>query len=84
VFDGGVGRDDDLFALLADAEVAALPALYVGCGTGDELYDSNVRFVDQATAAGVDVHVDYRPGEHEWDLWDAAIRDVLAWLPLPR
>jgi len=23
-------------------------------------------------------------GEHEWGLWDATIRDVLAWLPLAR
>jgi putative tributyrin esterase len=28
--------------------------------------------------------VDFRPGEHEWGLWDATVRDVLAWLPLAR
>ena len=84
VFDGRVGPGDDPFTLLAATDVATLPALYVGCGTEDELYDSNVRFVDQATASGIDVHVDFRPGEHEWGLWDEAIRDVLAWLPLHR
>ena len=62
----------------------ALPSLYVGCGTEDELFDGSVRFVDAAVADGVDVHVDFRPGEHEWGLWDAIIRDVLAWLPLAR
>jgi putative tributyrin esterase len=84
VFDGPPGHDDDLFALLAEAEVDTLPSLYVGCGTEDELMQGNVRFVDAATADGVDVHVDFRPGEHEWGLWDAVIRDVLAWLPLAR
>ena len=29
----------------------------------------------------MDVTVDFRPGEHEWRLWDAQIQDVLAWLP---
>jgi S-formylglutathione hydrolase FrmB len=82
VFDGRVGPRDDLFALLADADVESLPSLYVACGTEDHLYEHNVRFVDAATAAGVDVQVDFRPGEHEWGVWDATVRDVLAWLPL--
>ena len=84
VYDGHVGPDDDLFALLEAAEVDTLPSLYVGCGTEDQLYDMNVRFVDQAVADGVDVQVDFGPGEHEWGLWDRTVRDVLAWLPLAR
>jgi S-formylglutathione hydrolase FrmB len=84
VFDGEIGPGDDLFGLVAAADLGSLPALYVGCGTEDHLYDANVRFVADATAAGMDLHVDFRPGEHEWGLWDAAIRDVLAWLPLRR
>ncbi len=84
VYDGHVGAEDDLFALLAAADVDTLPSLYVGCGTEDELYDMNVRFVDEAVADGVDVQVDFGPGEHEWGLWDRTVRDVLAWLPVGR
>jgi S-formylglutathione hydrolase FrmB len=84
VFDGDVPPEDDLFALLAAADVDTLPSMYVGCGTEDALYDGNVRFVDEAVADGVDVHVDFGPGEHEWGLWDRAVRDVLAWLPIGR
>jgi putative tributyrin esterase len=84
VFDGAIGPGDDLFALLEDADVGSLPSLYVGCGTEDHLFQGNVRWVDAATAHGVDVHVDFRPGEHEWGVWDATIQDVLAWLPLSR
>ena len=84
VFDGRIGPQDDLFALLENADVESLPSLYVGCGTEDHLYEHNVRFVDEATAAGVDVQVDFRAGEHEWGVWDATIRDVLAWLPVRR
>ena len=82
VFDGRIGPRDDLLALLADADVQSLPSLYVGCGTEDHLYADNVRFVEAATDAGVDVQVDFRSGEHEWGVWDATIRDVLAWLPV--
>lgn len=84
VFGDRIAPADDLFALLARADVEALPSLYVGCGTEDELYASNVRFVEETTALGADVQVDFRAGAHEWGLWDAAIRDVLAWLPLRR
>ena len=30
---------------------------------------------------GRDVTTDFRPGEHEWGLWDAVIHDVIDWLP---
>jgi S-formylglutathione hydrolase FrmB len=82
VFGGRPGPEHDVFALLAASDAERLPSFYVGCGTEDALHPSSLRFVDEATAAGCDVHVDFRPGEHEWGLWDATIRDVLAWLPL--
>ncbi|CAN5521394.1 hypothetical protein BH10ACT10_BH10ACT10_09270 [soil metagenome] len=84
VHGGRIGPEDDLFALLDAADVDTLPSVFVGCGTEDHLYDGSVRFLDAATAAGLDVHVDFRPGEHEWGIWDAMIADVLAWLPLAR
>jgi putative tributyrin esterase len=84
VFDGGIGTGDDLFALLERADSAAVPPLYLGCGAEDHLIEGNRRFLEVAKAQGVEVHADFRPGEHEWGLWDATIRDVLAWLPLDR
>jgi S-formylglutathione hydrolase FrmB len=84
VFAGEVSPDDDPFALLDQADPAAVPRLYLGCGTEDHLFEGNQRFAKAAQAAGLDLHVDFRPGEHEWGLWDATIRDVLAWLPLDR
>ena len=82
VYDGRIGPDDDLFALLRAADPGALPPLHVSCGTEDELYDRSVRFADRARAVGADVRTDFRPGGHEWALWDEVVRDVLAWLPL--
>jgi len=84
VFGGRPGPDDDVFAMLEQAEAPTLPSFYVGCGTEDELLPGTERFADAASARGCDVHVDLRPGGHEWDLWDPVVRDVLAWLPLRR
>jgi S-formylglutathione hydrolase FrmB len=82
VYDGRVGPEDDLFALLRTTPADALPRFHVSCGTEDELYDSSLRFAEEAVAAGADVRTDFRPGGHEWALWDEVVRDVLAWLPL--
>jgi putative tributyrin esterase len=76
------GTDDDLFHLLEIVDPARAPRLYVGCGTGDRLLAHNERFRDAARARGFDVTDDFRPGEHEWGLWDATIQDVLRWLPV--
>ena len=79
VFGGRVQPGDDLLALLETA--VDVPPLHVSCGTEDHLCPSNRRFVDAATARGVDVTTDFRPGDHEWGLWDALLPEVLAWLP---
>jgi S-formylglutathione hydrolase FrmB len=80
VFDHQVRPADDLFALVES--VRGAPPLHVSCGTEDWLAPSCRRFADAATAAGIDVTTDFRPGEHEWALWDAVIQDVIAWLPI--
>jgi putative tributyrin esterase len=81
VFGGAPGPGDDLLALLAAADVAALPPLHVSCGTEDHLYADNRTFVAAVEKAGADLTVDFRLGEHEWGFWDEEIRRVLAWLP---
>ena len=84
VFDGRISPHDDLFALLRTHPPEELPRLYVGCGTEDELFAGNARFAEEAAAGGVELLTDFRPGLHEWALWDVVVRDVLAWLPLHR
>ncbi|GAB7193496.1 alpha/beta hydrolase family protein [Kineococcus sp. NUM-3379] len=80
--DLAVGPGEDLLALLAAADPAALPALSVCCGTEDELLGANHAFLAAAERAGIPVHADLGPGAHDWAYWDARIQDVLAWLPL--
>ena len=76
------GTDDDLFALVRDADPATLPALGLWCGTEDALVEDNQALVAACAQAGVPVTVDIGPGAHDWAYWDARIQDVLAWLPL--
>jgi len=78
------GSDDDLLHLVAKADPATLPQLYVCCGTEDHLYSDSVRFRDACAARGIPLTVDFGPGEHVWSYWDAKIQDVLSWLPLAR
>jgi S-formylglutathione hydrolase FrmB len=84
VFDGEIADSDDLFSLLEAAEPGSVPPLYLSCGTEEErLMPPNTRLAELAEARGVDVTTDFRPGVHEWGLWDAVIPEVIDWLPLP-
>jgi S-formylglutathione hydrolase FrmB len=58
------------------------PGLYAACGTGDFLYQNNLRFKAHAAAIGLPLTYEEAPGEHEWGFWDRYIQRVLDWLPL--
>jgi putative tributyrin esterase len=75
--------DADLLWLLRGADPAALPRLYLACGTEDPLCPDNVAFRDTCRVRGVPLTVDIGAGSHEWGYWDRKIQDVLAWLLLP-
>jgi S-formylglutathione hydrolase FrmB len=81
VFGEAPGQQNDLFALLRSVDVDALPPLHLSCGTEDQHFNANQAFVQAAKENGVDLTVDFRPGEHEWGFWDTEIQRILAWLP---
>jgi len=78
------GSENDLLALLDNADSTTLPRLYVCCGTEDGLADGNRKFLQTASDNGISVTTDLGPGEHEWGYWDAKIQDVLAWFAAAR
>lgn len=78
------GSHNDLFALADSvASQGDQPLLYQCCGTEDFLYADNIRFRDHAQTRGLTLTYEEGPGTHEWGYWDAGIRRVLEWLPLP-
>ena len=68
--------------LVARTPKTLWPKLYQFCGTEDFLYEDNVKFQAFAKALGLPVDYAEGPGGHSWDVWDAQIQKVLAWLPL--
>jgi len=86
VFGSGpiAGSDNDLLALLDNADATALPKLYVCCGTEDGLVEGNRKFLQTAANNDIPVTSNLDPGEHEWGYWDTKIQDVLAWITAAR
>lgn len=76
------GSEVDLLHLVRTADPAALPRLMVACGEQDDLWEMQGSFLGAAAENGVEVTTRFGPGAHEWTYWDAAIQDVLAWLPI--
>lgn len=68
--------------LVAQTPKAQWPKLFQFCGTEDFLYQDNVKFQAHAKKLGLPVDYSEGPGGHTWDVWDAQIQKVLAWLPL--
>ena len=82
VFGGSVPEEATIPRLLEQADPARVPPLYIGCGTyEDRLLGPNRQLAARAAERGIDVTTDFRPGDHEWGLWDATLPDVIAWLP---
>ncbi len=81
------GSRHDLLHLAEEVAASAWKeklALFQWCGTEDFLYADNLIFRDHALALGLNLTYSEGPGGHTWDMWDAQIQRVLAWLPLVR
>ncbi|MEK0316123.1 alpha/beta hydrolase [Cohnella sp. 56] len=75
-----LGSDKDPEALIAllKAENLEIPNIYMACGTEDFLLESNRRFHRFLEQENVEHTYDEGPGDHNWDFWNATIRDALA------
>lgn len=77
------GTDSDLFHLATRAAKSSgpKPALYLSCGTEDELLPDTRAFHRHLDALHWRHHYDESPGAHDWAYWDTHIRRALDWLP---
>ncbi|QHW31169.1 esterase family protein [Paenibacillus rhizovicinus] len=80
------GSDNDLAHVLEQllASGAKLPKFFQACGSADFNLAINHAFRDQFAGRADLTYVEAPNEGHEWRYWDAAIRDVLDWLPIRR
>ncbi|PIE35173.1 esterase [candidate division KSB3 bacterium] len=77
------GTKHDLFSAVQQLKNVGkqAPRLYQCCGTGDFLYDDNLRFRDFVMKEGLPLTWQEDEGyEHSWDYWDLRIQTVLEWM----
>lgn len=73
---------NDLFKIIGEMpteKIAALPFLYVDCGTEDELrlLEPNQRLAALLLERRIAHEYRQLPGGHKWNYWDQQVRDVL-------
>lgn len=74
-----VGSAHDLFALAARAkEAGKLPKLMLDCGTEDHLLGDSRAVRDGLKQLGISHDYAEHPGGHDWDYWDAHVREAIA------
>ena len=66
-----------LYRDLAAAQIAALPYIYLDCGTEDHLLAANRAFVDVLVAKKILHEYHQVPGAHSWTYWDTRVAEVL-------
>jgi len=74
---GPVRSANDLFQLVARADAAHLPYLYIACGTEDGFLPINREFVSSLPGRKIAFEYHETPGDHSWDYWDRSVRDLL-------
>ena len=66
-----------LYRELPAERIAALPFVYVDCGTEDPLLQTNRSFVDILMTRKIPHEYRQLPGNHSWTYWDAQVQEVL-------
>lgn len=66
-----------LYGGLSPEGIAALPFVYLDCGTEDHLLQSNRTFVDILLARKIPHEYRQLPGRHDWGYWDKQVQELL-------
>lgn len=73
------GTSHDLFALAARAKRSGrLPKLLLDCGTEDHLLGDSRAVHEKLARLNIPHQYHEYPGDHDWNYWDAHIREALA------
>ena len=66
-----------LYRELSADQIAALPYIYMDCGTEDHLLTANRSFVEILVTKKIPHEYHELPGRHSWEYWDARVREVI-------
>lgn len=66
-----------LFGELPAEKIAALPTIYLDCGTEDKLFSNNRSFADLLFQKKIPHEFRQLPGNHNWVYWDAQVQEIL-------
>ena len=79
--EGNIPDEEDLFFLAERTRFNPLkPRIFMGVGTEDFLYESNVRLKEKLEQLDYDLTYRESPGKHSWEFWDEYIQYVLKWM----
>ena len=70
-------QQNDVFPLLAAADMKALPYFYLDCGADDMFLGVNHRLAARLQQMKIPYEFHEMPGGHEWNYWDGAIQRFL-------
>jgi S-formylglutathione hydrolase FrmB len=73
-------KTNDLFEIvrtMTAARIAALPFLYLDCGTDDFTANSNAKFAELLRQKKIPHEYRQLPGNHNWAYWDQQVQQVL-------
>lgn len=81
-YDKIAGSDLDTYAVAEEKvkEGAALPDIFLSCGTGDFLYQAHRLTLEKLSSLGIAYTAEEGPGYHNWDYWDPALKRGIDWL----
>ena len=77
------GSDKDPARLAADLVYCdrPRPRVFMSCGNQDPLAEPNRVLAQRLRDTGLDVTYHELEGGHDWDFWNTALQEALAWLP---
>lgn len=75
-----LGSNNDVIALLNQADRETIPALRLDCGTEDFLIEQNRRLHQLLESLQIEHEYVEFPGEHNWSYWDRGIVDALPFI----
>lgn len=73
-------KDNDIFRIVKDAtpeNIKQLPFIYLDSGTEDIVFNGNMEFMKLLVEKKVPNEYRHRPGDHNWNYWDAQIQEFL-------